>query len=292
MSSTTYYPYTPSLILAVVGVGIYCALLAGHALRVWRFKAWDGIYMLIGALGREQLDLILKCLLTNILIVQAMGLGARVYSTGDTTSFGAYGVQNLFLLLGPTLCMVTVNLTQVKMMRCLRSESFGFLPAQFRLPIYLTFNILLLLLQAIGAVIIALTHKPALIESATKILIASYVSQMIFWMFTLAENIFWSFRFGRSSFASTQLMMPHWKRYNQLFGLAISIVAMGRNMTRLTQMGMGADGFLTANEWTSYAFDFYQTAIVLLAWGIFYLPGICKEIEFQNVHQALENYEC
>ncbi|CAI7587215.1 unnamed protein product [Penicillium viridicatum] len=274
MSSTTYYAYTPSLILAVVGVGIYCALFASHALRVWSFKAWDGTYMLMGAL------------------VQAMGLGARVYSSGDTDSFGAYGVQNLFLLLGPTLCMVTVNLTQVKMMRCLRSENFGLLPAQFRLPIYLTSNILLLLLQAIGAMIIALTHKPALIGSAMKILTASYVCQMIFWMFTLAENIFWSFRFGRSSFANTQLMMPHWKRYNQLFGLAISIVAMGRNMVRLTQMGMGPDGFLTVNEWASYAFDFYQTAIILLAWGIFYLPGICKEIEFQNVHQALQNYEC
>lgn len=53
MSSTTYYAYTPSLILAVVGVGIYCALFASHALRVWRFKAWDGSYMLIGALGKE-----------------------------------------------------------------------------------------------------------------------------------------------------------------------------------------------------------------------------------------------
>lgn len=292
MSSTSYYAYTPSLVLAVVGVGIYCALFASHALRVWRFKAWDGSYMLIGALGKEQLDPMLNCLLTNILIVQAMGLGARVYSSEDTDNFGAYGVQNLFLLLGPTLCMITVNLTQVKMMRCLRSENLGLLPAQFRLPVYLTSNILLLLLQGIGAVIIALTHKPALIGSAMKILTASYVCQMIFWMFTFAENIFWSFRFGRSSFANTQLMMPHWKRYNQLFGLAISIVAMGRNMTRLTQMGMGPDGFLTVNEWTSYAFDFYQTAIILLAWGIFYLPGICKEIEFQNVHQALQNYEC
>lgn len=253
MSSTSYYVYTLGLILAVVGVGIYCALFASHALRVWRFNAWDGSYMLMGALGKEQPDLILKYLSPDILIVQAMGLGARVYSSEDTDRFGAYGVQYLFLLLGLTLCMVTVNLTQVKMMRCLRSENFGLLPAQFRLPIYFTTN--LLLLQGIGAMIITLTHKPALIGSAMKILTASYVCQMIFWMFTLAENILWSFRFGRSSFANAQLMMPHWKRYNQLFGLAISIVAMGRNMTRLTQMGM-------VNEWTSYAFDFYQTALL------------------------------
>ncbi|KAJ6125268.1 hypothetical protein N7471_012585 [Penicillium samsonianum] len=221
-----------------------------------------------------------------------MGLGARVFSSEDVNSFGAYGVQNMFLLLGPTLCMLTVNLTQVKMMRCLKSENLGLLPAQFRLPIYLTFNIVLLLIQGIGGVILALTHKPGLIGSATKILIASYVCQIVFWIFTLAENIFWSIRFGRSSFANTQLMMPHWRRYNQLFSLAISIIATGRNLMRMTQLGVGSGGFLTVNEWPSYAFDFYQTAVVLMAWGIFYLPGICKEIEFKHVHQALQNYEC
>ncbi|KAJ5498003.1 RTA-like protein [Penicillium expansum] len=256
MSSTDYYAYTPSLIPAVIGVGIYCALFAAHALRLFRSLAWDGIYMLIGAL------------------VQAMGLGARVFSSSNAHDFGAFGAQYVFLLLGPTLCMVTVNLTQVKMMRCLRSENLGLLPAKLRLPIYLSVNITLLLLQSIGAVIVALTHNITLLGSATKILTASYVCQMIFWMFTLAENILWSIRFGRSSSANTQLMMPHWKRYNQLFGLAISIVAMGRNMVRLTMLGMGPDGMMTVNEWPSYAFDFYQTAIILLAWGIFYLPGL------------------
>ena len=220
-----------------------------------------------------------------------MGLGARVYSSEDIDSFGAYGAQNVFLLLGPTLCMLTVNITQVKMMRCLKSEKMGLVPARFRLPTYLISNIALLLLQMIGSVILALTHRVALIESATKILIASYVCQMVFWLFTLVENIVWSIRFGRSS-SNNQSMMPHWKRYNQLFGLAISIVALGRNLVRMTQLGMGPNGFLTVNEWPSYAFDFYQIAVVLLAWGIFYLPGVCKDIEFKHVHHAMQYYEC
>jgi hypothetical protein len=187
--------------------------------------------------------------------------------------------------------MLTVNITQVKMMRCLKSDNMGLVPACFRLPTYLFFNIVLLLLQMIGSIILAVTHKVALIESATKVLLASYICQMMFWIFTLGENIVWSIRFGRPS-AGNQSMMPHWKRYNQLFGLAISIVAVGRNLVRLTQLGMGPNGFLNVNEWPSYAFDFYQTGVILLAWGIFYLPGICKEIEFKRVHQALHNYEC
>ncbi|CAI7621254.1 unnamed protein product [Penicillium glandicola] len=275
MSSTAYYPYTPSLILAVIGVGLNCALFAIHAFRLSRSQAWDGIYMLIGAL------------------FQAMGLGARVFSSENVHSYGAYGAQRVFLVLGPTLCMLTVNLTQVKMMRCLRSENLGLLPAQFRLPIYLFFNVALLCVQTIGVMMFALTQDIPLLESASKILIASYITQMLFWVFTLVENIFWSIRFKRSSSSSdTQLMMPNWKRYNQLFGLAISIIATGRNLMRLTEIGMGGDGFLTVNEWASYAFDYYQVVVVLMVWGIFYLPGICKEVEFKNVHQAVQSYEC
>ena len=56
MSSTAYYPYTPSLIPAVIGVGIYCALFAIHAVRMCRSQAWDGSYMLIAALGKKQLS--------------------------------------------------------------------------------------------------------------------------------------------------------------------------------------------------------------------------------------------
>jgi hypothetical protein len=37
--------------------------------------------------------------------------------------------------------------------------------------------------------------------------------------------------------------MSHWKRHNQLFGLAISIVALGRNLVRLTQLSMGPTSF-------------------------------------------------
>jgi hypothetical protein len=53
MSSNSYYPYTPSLIPAVVGVALYFTLFAGHAVRMCRSKAWDGIYMVTGALGKK-----------------------------------------------------------------------------------------------------------------------------------------------------------------------------------------------------------------------------------------------
>lgn len=56
MASTTYYAYAPSLIPAVIGVGLYFALFAGHAIRMYRARAWYGTYMVIGALGKKILS--------------------------------------------------------------------------------------------------------------------------------------------------------------------------------------------------------------------------------------------
>lgn len=52
MASDDYYPYTPSLIAAVIGVGLYFALFAVHFVRIYHTRAWDGTYMLAGALSK------------------------------------------------------------------------------------------------------------------------------------------------------------------------------------------------------------------------------------------------
>lgn len=52
-STSTPYAYTPSLILGIIGVGLFCLIAIGHAVLIFRFRSWDGIYMLIGALGKN-----------------------------------------------------------------------------------------------------------------------------------------------------------------------------------------------------------------------------------------------
>lgn len=53
MASDNYYPYTPSLIPAVVGVGLYFALFTVHLVRIYQTQAWDGTYMLAAALSKH-----------------------------------------------------------------------------------------------------------------------------------------------------------------------------------------------------------------------------------------------
>lgn len=51
MNSTAYYPYTPDVPFAIIGVGIYTVLAGIHAFQVVSKEAWDGSFMVLGCLG-------------------------------------------------------------------------------------------------------------------------------------------------------------------------------------------------------------------------------------------------
>lgn len=108
-----------------------------------------------------------------------------------------------------------------------------------------------------------------------KLKTAIFVIQIVFWGFTFVENIHIMSRVSRHRSEAIRERIPKWKYWNQLFGLAISVIALGRNVMRLTMDG-GVE-FLNVNEWPSYAFDGYQMVVVMGAWAIWYLPEKCHE---------------
>lgn len=183
--------------------------------------------------------------------------------------------------------MVTVTLVHTEYTKALNAEKLCWLPIRMQRPLYFSINLLCIFVQAAGGIDMAAAKERGLAEAGSKIKIASFVAQMVFWGFIAAENGWVTYRYGawlRKS-QNQGLLEPgvssdsksgftKYKVWSQLFGLAISII-LGRNLMRLTELGVD---FLKNNEWTSYAFDGFQMVVVMGAWGIFYLPGKCKEV--------------
>ncbi|OQD80282.1 hypothetical protein PENANT_c037G04957 [Penicillium antarcticum] len=137
-------------------------------------------------------------------------------------------------------------------------------------------NAILIVLQAIGGIMVVASNSRITIALATKMTISIYVAQTLFWAFTFAENIYMSIRLRRDPTYPSQTLYSRWRSWNQLFGLSISIIGLGRNVMRLTMAG--GIPFLVENEWPTYAFDGYQMVVVLGAWAIWYLPENCRGI--------------
>ncbi|PWY90411.1 hypothetical protein BO94DRAFT_584422 [Aspergillus sclerotioniger CBS 115572] len=257
--TTAYYAYTPSAIPAIIGVGIYCTLAAVHSLRVISTKAWDGSFMIFGS------------------FFQAMGCGARILSSHNKYEKGAWAAQYVLLIWGPALVMFTVNLTSVEFTKAIGAEKKVLIKPRIARPLYFTINTILFLLLSIG-VVMKVTAATEKLQMGTTLTKAGLIIQLLFWLFTFIENLVMTIRLGRDPSKESLEVVPQWKRWNQLLGLATSIIAMGHNVVQLTQMGMASDGFMNATEWPAYAFDIYQLAVVLGAWGIWYLPGRCQAV--------------
>ncbi|RAK96848.1 uncharacterized protein BO80DRAFT_458593 [Aspergillus ibericus CBS 121593] len=260
MLQWSYYAYTPSAIPAIIGVGIYCTLAATHALRLISTRAWDGTFMVLGSL------------------FQAMGCGARILSAHDQSNQGAWAAQYVFLIWGPALIMFTVNLTGVEFVKGLGAEKKVFIKPRIARPLYFTLNAILFLLLSVGVVMKVTATATNKLQLGTTLTKAGFVIQLLFWVFIFVENLVMTIRLGRDPTKECLEVIPNWKRWNQLVGLAISIIAMGHNVVQLTQLSATSDNFMSATEWPAYAFDIYQMAVVLGAWAIWYLPGRCHEL--------------
>ena len=207
---------------------------------------------------------------------QLSGYTARLFSSQDVCNRAAYAVQSVLLLLGPTLLMFSVNLTQTAFAEAVDGASFCWLRINYQGIAYLIVNTILMIIQVIGGVMTVANESVDTIATGTKISIAMFITQLLFWGFTFAENIYMTSRLGRHPSEASRERIPKWKYWNQLFGLSISIIAFGRNVMRLTMDG-GVQ-FLIVAEWPSYAFDGYQMVVVMGAWAIWYLPGRSKEV--------------
>ena len=84
------------------------------------------------------------------------------------------------------------------------------------------------------------------IVAGSKITLAIYVVQAVFWGCIFAENIHMTLRLRRQPTEASKVVLANWKYWNQLLGLAVYIIAFGRNVMPLAMNGGGP--FLIANE--------------------------------------------
>ncbi len=201
----------------------------------------------------------------------------------------AYATQSVLLLLGPTLIMLSVNLVQTEFARVLEADKFCWVPISWQPALYLSLNAVLMALQLVGGVMATASSSIQIIEAGTRITIAIYVVQLFFWLFTFAEHTYMTIKLRRQPTEACNSTFPHWKRWSQLFGLSVSIIAAGRNVMRLTMAG--GVSFLVENEWPSYAFDGYQMVIVLGGWAIWYLPEYLRKVGSRVSYTSLAELE-
>ncbi|KAH9826318.1 RTA1 like protein-domain-containing protein [Teratosphaeria destructans] len=197
--------------------------------------------------------------------------------------------------------MFTVTWLHTSTIEVLQAQRFCWVPFRFQRFGYTITNVVLALLQLTGSIdMVALATRWGA-NLGADLIIASYVTQMVFWLFIFAENTFvviktkgaikraerldMSAGMPEPTILSVYRRYPNFQRWNQVIGLAIMIIGTGRNLMRLTELGVQ---MLRDTEWMTYAFDIYQMVIVMGAYAAFYLPGKLHEVKTTSLGQYCE----
>ncbi|KAF5855306.1 hypothetical protein ETB97_009465 [Aspergillus alliaceus] len=143
--------------------------------------------------------------------------------------------------------MFTVNLTAAEFTKALRAEKQVFLNPRNARPLYFILNAVISLLLSLGIIMNVTATDKHKVDAGDTFLKISLVTQLIFWLFAFNDNAVMSFWLGRNPSKESLEVMPKWKRWNQSFRMAISIIALGHNVMQLTQISM-SDGFMSTTD--------------------------------------------
>ncbi|KAL4935668.1 hypothetical protein BDV06DRAFT_234117 [Aspergillus oleicola] len=260
----SYYHYNPSVGAAGVFAALYTIAFIGTVAQWLRFRPVVWIVMVIAS------------------AMECIGYIARVVSTQDTTARTPYVLQFSLLILAPVLMAGALYVLFGRIIflivpREKRTFKICWVPPRWITPVFVGFDIIALLLQLVGAVMITSGNGNSQDDIDTfnrgrDLALGGVIVQIIaFGIFTIAAI---RFNFTSKAFvkpASHEPLHMHgegdstvslqekpknenWQHLLRAVNFA-TIMILIRSIYRMVEFTEGQTGYVNTHEWTFYVFD-------------------------------------
>lgn len=179
-----------------------------------------------------------------------------------------YAIQNVFLLLGPTLFAASVYMTLGRIIRSVHAEEHSLVRINWLTRIFVMGDVASFLVQGSASGLMATGNN---VELGSHIVVAGLVIQVImFGLFIITSAVF-EIRMRRSPPTEAFDERINWIiRVRTLY--AVSALILIRSIFRVVEYAAGNDGYPLTHEWMLYVFDSVLMIISMVIWGIWY-PG-------------------
>ncbi|KAK3293856.1 RTA1 like protein-domain-containing protein [Chaetomium fimeti] len=242
------WKYLPSIPAAVVFLLLYiCATLA-FSWRIWRTKTWFCTAFAIGCL------------------CQFIGYAARISSHHKTAKVMPFAIQNAFILIAPVFFAASIYMTLSRVIRSVGGERHALFKLRWLTRIFVTGDILALLIQSGAAGLMIVDSMASIGEIA---IIGGLIFHIIiFGVFCVTATLFHA-KMRRDPVAAS---IPKELKWEQILHMlyASSGLIMARSIFRMIEFIMGQDGYLLSTEWPLYVFDSVPMfAVAVIFWWRF-----------------------
>ncbi|OJJ69610.1 hypothetical protein ASPBRDRAFT_157628 [Aspergillus brasiliensis CBS 101740] len=267
------YEYTPSTIAATCATACCGLLTICHLIHYFAQRTWFFTPFIIGC------------------IFETTGYTARIISSKQPPlqwTITPYIMQELLLLLAPSLFAASIYMILARIIRVSKGESYSLVPAHWITRIFVIGDIIAILGQATGGGILSTTSfNPSSTSKSNKsrqtlgnwIIIGGLIAQVIFFgLFILVSGVFdariTTYLAQRGRRQHYRQHRQHDRRYppwRQLLKVlyVVDVLIIGRCVFRVVEFAQGRTGELQRKEVWMYAFDgllMVLVMVILLFW--------------------------
>lgn len=280
------YNYTPLLWVNLVQAGKYALLLSVLIGLMIFVKIKYNKY-----LSKQKLNRYLGVMIpfTIGLAMECIGYIGRAMGHSDPQNLGAYILQSLCLLLGPTFMAASIYMLFGEIVKTLDASHLSIIPITKLTKIFVAGDILSLLLQSGGGGLMALSSKA---DFGEKLVIGGLTVQLIFFGCFMVCVVLFFLKCSRyptklaNLSSSLSRYMNNWKVHLLLLVIA-SLLIFARSIYRLLEFVEGRDGKLMSSEEYLFLLDSLFITFAALTLLSFYTPMMLSqtEMQFKNVER-------
>ncbi|SCV02459.1 LAME_0H01002g1_1 [Lachancea meyersii CBS 8951] len=209
-------------------------------------------------------------------LTECGGYIARIVSNSDLYALGPYVAQTVMLLVAAAFMAATIYMNFGRLLVLMNATSVSFVPIRFSTTIFVTGDVISILLQAVGGSILGASDNHKL---GSNIIIAGLVVQvLVFGLFVITEIRFLLLADKVSPL--TPRISRQWRILNlNLFWCSILILV--RSIVRLVEFIQGYSGYIIKHEWFIYVFDAVPMFLVAVFFIITFPKGNLFKVEFE-----------
>ncbi|CCF56708.1 hypothetical protein KAFR_0B04120 [Kazachstania africana CBS 2517] len=222
--------------------------------------------------------------------LEVIGYIARCVSCNNQTKITPYVIQNVLVLIAPTLFAASIYMIFGRMSHLMFSENLMIMPARFNTTIFVLGDVVSLLMQAGGGGLMASESGRV---TGSHVLTGGLFVQIIFFGLFIINEFLFLFKLSRKTNPISEKV--NWKKLNIVL-LFNSFLILLRSIIRVIEAIEGFDGYIQSHEWFLYIFDALLMfvlcvlhALIMLKANIFKIQEDSITAQYANIHITNSN---
>ncbi|EQB54141.1 hypothetical protein CGLO_06048 [Colletotrichum gloeosporioides Cg-14] len=233
-----FYHYEPSMVAAVIFIGVFGLSGLLHIWQLVRARTWYFIPFVIGCL------------------FEAIGYVGRAMSAQEAPDYtkNPYIIQSILLLLGPALFAASIYMILGRLINLLDAGNYSLIRPNWLTKVFVLGDLLSFFAQSGGGGMLATAKDTDSVKLGENIIVGGLCIQILFFGFFMVVTLIFHMRLSRNPTPKTYSLDTPWKGLLWvLYGTSFMIMV--RSLFRVAEYVQGSEGELQSKEMYIYIFD-------------------------------------